>query len=249
LLPLHGVSVALTAALPDGTLVETEFARQLKAKLDSLQVDWSLVILDPLSRWAAGGVESNNESATRFAQVVETLTGVRGRPSVLVAHHSSQESAQSGKSNARGVTGIKDAFRWMATLDAAQDDNGSEGIILRNAKSNYSAKFKPFALARNTEPGIEGTLRVLSEQVAAPLLASAAGRTVTQEEFEDRVIETVRRHPRLTSATQIAKFTTGTKGHVLDAVKRCLFDGRLVMETGGFFAVGSESPDSEGKNP
>jgi hypothetical protein len=123
-------------------------------------VDWSLIIMDPLSRWAGGGVESNNEAATRFVQVVETLTTVRGKPSALLAHHSSQVSARAGQSDARGVTGIRDGFRWQASLDLiADEEDDLEGILLRNPKSNYSLRFRPLLLVRNSEPGIEGTLR------------------------------------------------------------------------------------------
>jgi len=169
-LPLHGVPVALTFAPTPGVVTETEFAGQLRSKLDGHGVDWSLIILDPLSRWAGGGVETNNEAATRFCQVVETLTGVRGKPTVLVAHHSSQNSTQAGSSDARGVTGIRDGFRWQASLDAVVTEDGDlEGVRLSNPKSNYSMRFPPLLLLRNSEPGIEGTLRLATPAEAQEL--------------------------------------------------------------------------------
>jgi RecA-family ATPase len=171
-LPLHGTPIALTYSPAAGVVIESEFAEAFRDKLHGCGVDWSLIILDPLARWAAGGVETNNEAATRFVQVVETLSTVRGNPSVLLAHHSSQASAQSGKSDSRGVTAIDAGFRWRASLDAvADDDVDVEGIILRNPKSNYSLKFRPMLLMRNTEPGIEGTLRQATKEETARLEA------------------------------------------------------------------------------
>lgn len=171
-LPLHGAPVALTCSPAHGVIVASDFAHALRTKLDGFGVDWALLILDPLSRWGEGGVEANNEVATRFVQVVETLTTVRGNPSVIVAHHSSQVSTRAGESDARGVTAIRDGFRWQVTLDGVEDDDANvQGVLLRNRKSNYSLRFKPLLLVRNTEPGIEGTLRLATDVEADELKA------------------------------------------------------------------------------
>lgn len=173
LLPLHGVPIALTCSPSPGVIATSDFATELRRKLDGFGVDWSLLILDPLSRWAGGGIESNNEAATRFVQVVETLTTVRGNPSVLLAHHSSQTSTRAGESDARGVTGIRDGFRWQASMDAIVSPDGTiDGVHLKNPKSNYSMRFQPLLLARNTEPGIEGTLRIANDFEAETLRAA-----------------------------------------------------------------------------
>jgi hypothetical protein len=173
LLALHGVPVALTWSPSHGVVATSDFAVALRDKLNNHGVDWALIILDPLSRWAGGGIEANNEAATRFVQVVETLTTVRGSPSVLVAHHSSQTMSRAGESDARGVTGIRDGFRWMASMDAIADDEGNvDGVMLRNRKSNYSLRFKPMLLVRNTEQGIEGTLRQATPAEADDLAAA-----------------------------------------------------------------------------
>src|SRR5690606_628555 len=73
ILPLAGVSAALTSSPAPGVITATAVAEELRRLLEARGVDWSLVILDPLSRWAGGGVEADNEAATRFCQVVETL--------------------------------------------------------------------------------------------------------------------------------------------------------------------------------
>src|SRR5690606_14534133 len=103
LLPLAGVSVALTCSPAPGVVSPTAAADELRRLLEARGVEWSLVILDPLSRWAGGGVEADNEAATRFCQTVESLTGVPGDPTVLVAHHSSKASTRDGAADARGV--------------------------------------------------------------------------------------------------------------------------------------------------
>lgn len=192
-LPLHAVPVALTCSLAHGVVVASDFAHALRTKLDGFGVDWALVMLDPLSRWGEGGVEANNEIATRFVQVVETLTTVRGNPSVLLAHHSSQVSTRAGESDSRGVTAIRDGFRWQVTLDAIDDDEANvQGVLLRNRKSNYSLRFKPILLVRNTEPGIEGTLRLATEAEADELKAllprdrQSADQRAQEKENRDR---------------------------------------------------------------
>lgn len=97
---------------------------------------WGLVILDPQARFTGGfPVEKSNEDATVFVQTaLEPLTKVPGNPTVLVLGHSSKESNRSGKADARGVTGQRDAYRWAALMYKADG-----GIIFEHDKSNYTA--------------------------------------------------------------------------------------------------------------
>ncbi len=186
LLPLAGVPVALTASPAPGIVTPTQLAVELHQRLEARDVDWAVVILDPLSRWAGGGVEANNDVATRFVQIVETLTTVRGAPSVLVAHHSSKTSAKDGESDARGVTGIRDGFRWMVSLDAVEAPDGSRAVRLRNGKSNYSMTFDDVLLMRNDEPGAEGTLRPAADDEADRFaLTPGDARAQLQQEREE----------------------------------------------------------------
>jgi hypothetical protein len=135
-LPLAGSPVPLITYGEDGrTLVASPHLMALRAKLteDAGANGWSLVVLDPLARWAGPDVEANNESATRLVQVLETLTGLPGNPTVLVAHHSSKLARRDGGVDARGVTGIVDAMRWAATLRIKDGD-----VFFIQSKSNYS---------------------------------------------------------------------------------------------------------------
>lgn len=241
LLPLAGVSVALTCSPTKGSIVATEMADELRQAIESQAVDWALIIIDPLSRWAGGGVEADNEAATRFCQVVETLTTVRGNPSVLVAHHSSKTSAKDGTADARGVTGIRDGFRWQVTMDAVSDGS-TRGILLRNRKSNYSLEFDDLVLVKNQEPGTEGTLRLATPDEASRLVPGKKSKAEAEGDVQAKVLAVVASHPGLTSMTQIAERTPARKSDVLHAVKVLRGENRLLFsKTAGFYVNEPES--------
>lgn len=234
ILPLAGVSVALTASQAPSVVVATEIVQQFRRKLDGRGVDWALVVIDPLSRWAGGGVEGDNEAATRFVQVVESFTGAKGNPSIVVTHHSSKASAQNGASDSRGVSGIRDGFRWMASLDKLRSHNGVTGVRMRNGKSNYSLEFDDLLLIRNGEPGFEGTLRLATPVEIEQFGSTSTGKAVSREELARRVLETVRKRPGLTSPTRIAELTRGTKQKILGVVKDLRRNGLLELAAEGF---------------
>lgn len=133
-MPLAGQPVALVRREGDA-VVASPVLRALRARLDAEagEQGWSLVGLDPLARWAGLDAESSNEVATRMVQALETLTEAHGRPTVLVAHHSSKLARRTGTVDARGVTALTDAARWHATLRVDR-----EGVYFRQEKSNYS---------------------------------------------------------------------------------------------------------------
>lgn len=135
LLPLAGCPVALTA-LERRTPVESPMAGQLRAQLTSAAGEhgWSLIVLDPLARWAGAEAETSNESATRYVQTIETLTESPGEPTVLVAHHTPQVARRTGEATSRGVTGLVDGARWVASMTCA----GKGRVDFALAKSNYS---------------------------------------------------------------------------------------------------------------
>ncbi len=176
LLPLHGIPVSLLCSPAPNAYAITQAATELRKRLETFGVDWSALILDPLSRWSGAGAERDNEAATRFIQVVEGLTTVRGNPGVILAHHSSKASVGTGTADARGVSGLRDAVRWMASFDALKSDDGERAVRLRNDKSNYSPEFEDLILLRNSEPGTEGTLRLASTVEAEPFGGNPAGR-------------------------------------------------------------------------
>ncbi len=184
ILPLAGVPVALTSLTGGTQIVTTPIYDDIRRLLTARGVEWALLVFDPLSRWAGGGVETNNEFATRFVQAVEALSDVPGKPTVLVVHHSSKASVRDGKNDARGVTGLTDGFRWRATLDAVRSENGARAVKLTNAKNNYAPQFDDLTLVRNEEPGKEGTLRVAqNDEVEAFRAQTTEDRASRKDHF------------------------------------------------------------------
>lgn len=122
---------------------------------------WRLLIFDPLSRFAGQDAEKDNAQATRAIQAFETLVSAPGDPGVLIAHHTSQESRTKGKgsaSAARGVTGLTDGVRWVATLTPKRDDqdgDSPEWVELSIAKTNYGPRAEPVRL-RCDDRGVLG---------------------------------------------------------------------------------------------
>lgn len=161
-LPLAGVPVALVQSDNDGNTTPTPFLLELRARLarEADEADpWRLIILDPLSRFAGVDAETDNAAATRFVQEVESMLATPGRPSILVAHHTTKASRLgtvaadmivSGKTDpalsttARGSTALVDGFRWVAALERA----GDEAAVFAVTKSNYAAHGAPVALQR-----------------------------------------------------------------------------------------------------
>ena len=131
------------------------------ALLDRVQADdgagWSLIILDPASRFAGAEAEKDNGAATRFFQVLETLTGAPGNPSVLVAHHTSQDARKTASTDAtaaRGATALSDAARWQAGLvNLPRYDGAPDLVSFAMQKNNYAAPWPGFKLLRDPDGG------------------------------------------------------------------------------------------------
>jgi len=119
--------------------------------------DWALVVVDPLSRFAGIDSEKDNAAATRFIQELERFTEAPGTPTVLVAHHASQDGRTKSKNgeqaddtHARGVTALSDGVRWHAAL-AKRDADDVRLATLAVVKSNYGPFLRrPMLLARGT---------------------------------------------------------------------------------------------------
>lgn len=195
-IPLAGVPVALTAVSGAG-LVETRLARALRDRLvrNAGPDGWALVGLDPLSRFAGGDIEASNEAATRYVQVLESLASVPGHPSVLVSAHSSKVARRQGQADVRGVTGLSDAARWVATLRREDDE-----VIFAVTKSNYSLPCPPLRLRWH-----DGMLVAVSG--AEILEAAHATRAAQDAELDDevrRVVAVLAREGTMTSRDAIA---------------------------------------------
>ena len=117
---------------------------------------WSLIILDPLSRFLGVEAEKDNAAATALISLLEKLTqSLEGRPTVLFGHHMNKGgvgSSDTDQTASRGSSAIPDGIRWQANLDKVKDDSGGfkEGqVCFRVVKSNYTAYCKKHILKRD----------------------------------------------------------------------------------------------------
>ena len=169
--PLTGLDVALLKAGTDGLALQTDAARALLCRLRGGE-GWSLVILDPMSRFEPTGAESDNVTATRFVTACERLTEAPGGPAVLLSHHTSQEARKANDDAAtgvRGVTGLTDAARAVFMLRPVRVAGKAVAkmAVLSMSKSNYGPFPPPLLLTRDYEHG--AALRAASEGDRAEL--------------------------------------------------------------------------------
>lgn len=175
--PLAGHDVSLLRGNAGSDLERTEFLAGFRARLEQLATEgrfgWSLIVLDPLSRFSGSDTEVQNWAATKFGQTLETLCTLPGAPAVFVCHHSSKLAIRSGANDARGVTALRDAFRSLMVLTRVRAE-GLVGAVLRCDKSNEAVEFADRWLVRQdreTLPGggwldVGGTLRLASDDEA-----------------------------------------------------------------------------------
>jgi len=104
---------------------------------------WDLIVVDPLAIFGGASVEKDNDAATALTNALRVLAADDcGAPTVLVVHHTAQGGK--GKDGVRGVTGLVDGARWVATMerptDKARDpDLRERSAWLRCVKSNETA--------------------------------------------------------------------------------------------------------------
>jgi RecA-family ATPase len=170
-LPLSGVTCAFLEKDEYGNLRETEFFGWFR----NYVIDngpWSLIILDPQSRFAGPDAEIDNAAATRFVQSLERIAGDAGA-SLIWSHHTNKLSRKGGEIEAnagRGSSALVDGARWQAALGAERLDDTDEikvpehlrrVITWAHTKSNYSRKADPLLLRPDLDHG--GALVPLSD--------------------------------------------------------------------------------------
>lgn len=137
--------IALTQA-PDvaNGKTETPFSEALRARLAATG-PWSLILVDPLARFAGADVETDNAAATHLVQVLEKLQHLPGSPTVMAAHHTRKKGSGEGPEitadDMRGVSGLRDAARFVATLEEQQTIKGVPNLVrFVVRKNNYGAR-------------------------------------------------------------------------------------------------------------
>lgn len=202
---LAGVPCALLERDERANLRESAFCGRLRAEV--VCGGWDLVIVDPLSRFAGPDAEVDSAAATRFVQLLESLT-CGGRTTVLVAHHTNKLSRRGGAVDAsagRGSSALVDGVRWQCSLgverleleDEAERERLGEVVTWAHSKSNYSRRAEPVLLRRAVEYG--GALLSLDAGDEQTVL-SARGRAQPQEQRR----EAARRHEQERAAREDA---------------------------------------------
>ena len=161
--PMRGKPVCLTQADETrksrgdfGSTKETDFARDVRAYMTGIGHSWSLVIMDPLSRFAGPLVEIDNNAATAFVQELELFTALPGNPTLLISHHTNKASrtGATDAASARGSSALTDGVRWQANLTALPSNDEDEEMRLLEfaiTKNNYGRALKPVTLIRDPE--------------------------------------------------------------------------------------------------
>lgn len=235
--PLSGISARFL--MPNGD--RAPFLAELKRRLDDGRGPWSLIILDPLSRFAGADTEKDNAAATMFIEAAESLLSVPGAPSVLIAHHTNKLSRTEGAGlaakagNARGASALTDGARWACELQSRGDD----GARLTVTKSNYASQGQPLDLIRDGDQG--GYLRVatpaeLARQIEAREQASESLAEVEDRRLEARILRVLTDSPGL-SKTELQKRLHANRQAIARTVDALLEQRRLVTVAANAYAV------------
>jgi len=150
-LPAYGQDVAFL--MPDGRS-STDVHGALMEYLEA-HGPWSLIVLDPASRFHGLENENDNAGATQFVRLLEALTKAPGRPTVVAAHHTNKNSISADttdQSAARGASSFVDSSRWVANLEREPLVSTRNIIRLRLVKSNYGPRV-PVVTAEMTANG------------------------------------------------------------------------------------------------
>lgn len=190
-LPLHGQACAMLERDRDGNVRDTAFAAWLYGFVRGQS--FSLVVLDPVSRFAGLEAETDNAQATRYVQSTEKIGTLCGA-TVLNSHHTNKTSrggAGVTSASARGSSAFTDGHRWVATLavpdaelEAAADRIG-EIVTLGFAKNNYELRGKPLVLRRSKT----GALEPIDEGEAANVRRVQSGEAARHSKRETRAAE------------------------------------------------------------
>lgn len=138
---------------------------------------WSLVLVDPLSRFAGIGAETDNALATRFVQALEQLTSLPGNPAVLFIHHE-RKGGGDGAAAIRGSSGLVDGARWALRLVPLMDpkdgrarwttQNGERAVKMELVKTNYTPPVHSEYIVIQ-DAGYHGALRFSSNEDSSKL--------------------------------------------------------------------------------
>lgn len=115
---------------------------------------YSLVIIDPASRFGGRDFELENAAATKLVQLLECLGASNGNPAIVLAHHTSK-SSHKGKTDqtaARGSSALTDGMKWQINLERLERrERAPSLLVMRFVKTNYGIDHATLILSRNQD--------------------------------------------------------------------------------------------------
>jgi hypothetical protein len=184
--------------------IETDFGKWLRDYVLD-KGPWSMVVIDPLSRFAGTDAETDNSAGTRYIQALEAFAS--SGPTIIGSHHTNKMSRSNGNgtgpavvntSSARGSTSITDGARWCAVMsserlqheDETDQQHLSEVVTLAPDKSNVSRRAEPVLLRRDLDHG--GALLPLDDidlkRVTEARVRAAKSKGSSPEEEQERIV-------------------------------------------------------------
>ncbi len=130
------------ASFIDQNLNPTQFYKDLLQNLIDKEPEsgWDLIIFDPASRFMGSDTEKDNAAATAFVALLENISQkLKGKPTVLFAHHMNKGSIGSNETSSaasRGASGLTDGVRLQINLESTDNKNQ---IKMKVTKSNHTA--------------------------------------------------------------------------------------------------------------
>jgi RecA-family ATPase len=146
--------------------------------------DIKLVILDPAARFMGAETETNNAAATDWVNLIDALTLIGGKPTVLVAHHTNKSALRPigndkkpvfDQTMCRGASALVDGFRWVLGLQRSEGDDNQRTIFVKLLKSNYSQLGPTLEFEQDFKKG--GILNFKSASRSTPYMESEISRS------------------------------------------------------------------------
>lgn len=133
---LRGQNMSL---VDENGLATPQYTNLLNALKQSQGEGYSLIILDPLSRFLGANSEVDNGNGTQFISLMERMTiELKGNPTILLVHHTNKGGDWRSQNASRGSSSIPAGARWQINFvneftrvttgqkDSAQNDVGNK---------------------------------------------------------------------------------------------------------------------------
>lgn len=118
----------------------TELLQQLKDQ--EPREGWSLIILDPISRFLGAEAEKDNAIATQVIALLEKMSlELKGRPTIIFGHHMGKGAISldsTDQAASRGASALTDGVRLQINLEKLKDSNDNSQIRMKVVKSNHT---------------------------------------------------------------------------------------------------------------